>query len=194
MIWYLRWTCQVVVGTELLIVPDGGGVGYLVSVTSSLLGTQSGDEVEVYIYHHITEQWQKLFGFSSLTQRELFLAMLTVNGLGPKGALSLLELGESTFLSAVWSWDEKILTQASGVGPKLAKKIILELSGKLDMSASDVPESQTKIVVDNADIIDALTAMGYERRAIEKVLMTVPEQMTTVEERTRYCVLQLAHS
>ena len=53
------------------------------------------------------------------------------------------------------------------------------------MSASDVPESQTKIVVDNADIIDALTAMGYERRAIEKVLMTVPEQMTTVEERTR---------
>jgi len=194
MIWYIRGTFLEIVGSEVLIQPDGGGVGYLVTVWGDLLGHQAWSDMQMYVYHHITEQSQKLFWFSSLSQRDVFMTLLSVNGLGPKWAISLLGLGETNLVTAISSADEWQLTSAVGVGPKLAKKIILELSGKLQLNDSDDDGPSVKPTADNQEITDTLASMWYEKRKVEQILSKIPADITTIEEKTLYCIRQLSHS
>lgn len=194
MIWYIHGTLQDIVGTDILVVPEGIGMGYLISVWGDILGTPTGSEVSIYIYHHITDQGQKLFGFSTISQRQVFVTLLSVNGLGPKGALALLGLGESNLVSAISNADEWQLTSAPGVWPKLAKKIILELSGKLTIHETDGGISMASPTADNQEIITTLAGMGYDKKAVEKILANMPVDITTLQEKTLYCIRQLSHS
>ncbi len=88
--------------------------------------------MKLWIYHHQTEAGSRLIGFDTMEDKKIFSKLLSVNGLGPKGALSLLELGQNEVMQAIASGDSKRLTKASGIGPKLASKIIVELRGSLD--------------------------------------------------------------
>lgn len=133
---------------------------------------------------------QKLFGFSSSSQKKLFLTLIGVNGLGPKWALSLLSLGEKNIIQAISEADEKEITRAQWVGPKLAKKIILELSGKLTLDK--MSEATASVVSADDEILVALQAMGYDKKHILKTLSSLPSDIVSVEEKTLYCIKQMA--
>jgi Holliday junction DNA helicase RuvA len=101
--------------------------------------------MKLWIYHHQTEAGSRLIGFDAMEDKKIFSKLLSVNGLGPKGALSLLELGQNEVMQAIASGDSKRLTKASGIGPKLASKIIVELRGSLDTETlQNITEVQKK--------------------------------------------------
>lgn len=108
--------------------------------------------------------------------------------------MSLLEVGEKQLLEWIANGDEKVLTQASGVWPKLAKKVILELAGKIDLTGISPSTSSAPVVGDDEQILSTLVSMGYDRKAVVQVLGTIPDGMKSIEDKTRYCIKQLAHA
>ncbi len=130
MIGMLTGTCLMCDNREAII--DVGGVGYLVNSGSRTLGAMSvGNTISLHIETHVREQSITLFGFHSEEERAWFVRLQTVQGLGPKAALAILDiLTPGDILSAVSLEDKTAFSRASGVGPKLASRITMELSGK----------------------------------------------------------------
>jgi len=118
-------------GTGEAIV-DCGGVGYLLQCGSRTLGHMSeGEAVRLHVETHVREQSITLFGFHSEEERAWFVRLQSVQGVGPKAALAMLDiLSPGEILSAVSLGDKTAFSRASGVGPKLATRIAIELSGK----------------------------------------------------------------
>ncbi len=117
------------------LVIDVGGVGFeaLVARSTSLQVGQPGDEVSIHTSLSIRENEWQLFGFLSQQEKEVFTLLQSVSGVGPKMALSLVgTLGSQKIADAIASEDVKTLTQAPGVGPKLAQRLILELKSKTE--------------------------------------------------------------
>ncbi len=157
--------------------------------------------MKLWIYHHQTEAGSRLIGFDTMEDKKIFSKLLSVNGLGPKGALSLLELGQNEVMQAIASGDSKRLTKASGIGPKLASKIIVELRGSLDTETlQNITEVQKKnqktgkiySEIDQS-IITSLVGMGYDKKAIEGLIEQIPENLTGVGDRTVWCIRNLHH-
>lgn len=147
MISLLIGTLELIDGNDITLLT--GGVGYTVTVQSKTVGMKNyGDLLKLWIYHHQTEAGSRLIGFDTMEDKKIFSKLLSVNGLGPKGALSLLALGQHEVMQAIASGESKRLTQASGIGPKLASKIIVELRGSLDtetlQSITDGQKKQPK--------------------------------------------------
>lgn len=198
MISLLIGTLELIEGTDITLLT--GGVGYTVTVQSKTIGLKSlGDELKLWIYHHQTEAWSRLIGFETMEEKRMFSKLLSVNGLGPKWALSLLELGQNEVMQAIASGESKRLTQASGVGPKLASKIIVELRGSLDTetlqnitNVQKKTKNNNKIYSDiDQSIINSLTGMGYERKSVESIIEQIPDNLTGVGDRTVWCIRNL---
>ncbi len=163
------------------IAVDANGVAYYMNTTLASMAAAGniGDEVTMYAYLHIREDIMELYGFMSQDEKRMFLLLLSVSGVGPKAALSVLSvLTPEKFALAVVTDDVKSITQAAGVGPKLAKRVILELRDKLngeDLRADAVSAdaASTEILTDNrAEAVSALVALGYSaadaRNAVRK--------------------------
>jgi Holliday junction DNA helicase RuvA len=106
-----------------VIVVDCGGIGYGVLVTFEDFGSlNTGDETKLYIYEHIRETEHSLFGFKNLQTKQLFEQLLSVNGVGPKMALAILSIaGSSQVRQAIAGGDTKFISQANGVGKRVAQ-------------------------------------------------------------------------
>ncbi|MBP6921555.1 Holliday junction branch migration protein RuvA [Candidatus Gracilibacteria bacterium] len=198
MISLLIGTLELIDGTDITLLTNG--VGYTVTVQSKILGIKDiGDTLKLWIYHHQTEAGSRLIGFETMEEKRMFSKLLSVNGLGPKGALSLLELGQNEVMQAIASGESKRLTQASGVGPKLASKIIVELRGSLDTetlqnitNVQKKTKNNNKIYSDiDQSIINSLTGMGYERKSVESIIEQIPDNLTGVGDRTVWCIRNL---
>ncbi len=157
---------------EQLLLVDVSGVGYEVTVTEQLAEDSSLNEgVLLYTYDHIRENSRELFGFSDVESKIFFELLLKVNGVGPKMAVSLMNLGESKQIrGAIASGNIAYISGASGVGKRLAERICVDLKDKVDMIAGqDVGE----LSAPGNDVIEALVALGYSRQqasvAISKV-------------------------
>lgn len=197
MISLLIGTLELIEGTDITLLT--GGVGYTVTVQSKTISLKSlGDTLKLWIYHHQTEAWSRLIGFETNEDKRIFSKLLSVNGLGPKWAIALLELGQNEVMQAIASGESKRLTQASGIGPKLASKIIVELRWSLDtetlQNITDVQKkSQKNKVYSDIDqsIITSLIWMGYERKSVENLIEQVPENLTGIGDRTIWCIRNL---
>ncbi len=130
MIGMLSGTCLMAGSGEAII--DVGGVGYLVQCGSrTLANLEVGGSVSLHVETHVREQAITLFGFHSEEERAWFVRLQTVQGLGPKAALAILDiLTPGDIFSAANLEDKTAFSRASGVGPKLAGRIVMELSGK----------------------------------------------------------------
>ena len=132
---------------------------------------------QVFTYLHVREDAQLLIGFKTLEQRELFRKLITVSGIGPKGALAILANGlPSQVVGAIEQEDETFLVQFPGVGKKTARQMILDLKGKLHdlFTEIDSPDSEdTLLTLAESDELDeallALSALGYSERELKKV-------------------------
>ena len=176
---------------EQQIVVENRGIGYEILVPASVIQKlpRIGNEVKIYTYMHVREDAMQLYGFMTKDEREMFQLLITVNGIGPKGALGILSIMDTDALRfAILSDDAKSISKAPGIGAKTASKLILELKDKVDFEeAVDTMLTQgeqnaAEVVGYRAnDAIQALVALGYSSteavKAVKKVTLT--EEMTT---------------
>ena len=171
------------------VIVDVHGVGYEVAVA---LGDYEkallNEPVKFYTYHHIREQSQELFGFTSLAAKKLFEMLITVQGVGPKAALAILSLGESEVVrNAIASGDVTFITKASGVGKRIAERVIVDLTDKVGLAirtnVDSVGISQDISHTDEA--LEALMALGYNLNDATRALEGVSSDLSTAERVTQ---------
>lgn len=144
---------------------EANGIGYQLFVPNPYL-FRFGETAKIYIYQKVAEDEISLFGFESLEQKELFLQLISVVGIGPKSAKAILAAGTVVEIQgAIQSGNAKYLQKFPGIGPKASQQIILDLQGKIDLNAS------LPIVGDVLSEVDeALQALGYNAKEIKKIL------------------------
>src|SRR3989344_9165615 len=122
-----------------VLVLEVGGVGYGLLVTNEDFDKLDvGEETKVYVYEHIRENSHDLYGFCSLDSKSLFEQLLEVNGVGPKMALNILDVGSADALrAAIAAGDTKFIQAASGVGKRVAERVIVELKDKVGLVSSE---------------------------------------------------------
>ena len=156
---------------------DVQGVGYKVEVSAQTTEqlANAGSEVKLLVYHHITESDQRLFGFFTKDEKQLFEQLITVKGVGPKLGLTILSgLPAANLIAAITGSDAVALSRVPGIGKKTAERIIVELREKLKSmdsgagSTASVPKSG---VFDEA--IQALVALGFKPKESEQAAMKV---------------------
>ena len=169
------------------VIVDVHGVGYEVQVSAIDFETVTmGETVKFYTYHHIREQAQELFGFSSLTAKKLFELLISVQGVGPKAALAILSLGESERVrNAIASGDHAFLSKASGVGKKTAERVVVDLQDKVGVATHFTEGGiQSELPMVGDDALDALMALGYSLNDASEALRDVPTDVPTAQRVT----------
>ena len=170
------------------VIIDVQGVGYEVSLTAlDFENLNLNDDVKLYTYHLVREQAEDLFGFTSLAAKKLFELLITVQGVGPKGAMAILSLAPTEEVrNAIANQDASFISKASGVGKKSAERIIVDLREKVGLPTyygrKSEPEQQALTVNDEA--LDALMALGFTLADATKALEGVDAKLP-VEERIR---------
>ncbi len=185
---------------ENYIVVDASGVGYRVYTSLECIekSPHTGSEVTVYTYLNVREDAMELYGFYTEEERKMFLLLIGVSGIGPKAGLALLSVATPQRLAmAIVSGDEKLLTKASGVGPKAAKRIILELKDKVDNDSlgidgdSGIEIAADEVIADSrAEALSALVVLGYSANDAKNVLLRLDASLST-EELIKKALLQL---
>jgi Holliday junction DNA helicase RuvA len=163
------------------LVVDVAGVGYQVQVPLSTYCSipEIGDEVSLHIHTYVREDSLLLFGFLEEPEKEMFLLLMGVSGIGPKLALSVLScLSVNDLCSAICSSDDSKLCTISGIGKKTAARMVLELKDKIKLLAMDRPEKGMKPAVadDVEDAISALVNLGYKKPLAEDVLKRIKQK------------------
>ena len=168
------------------IIVDVHDIGYEVQVPNGDFDRASlGEPVKFFTYHHIREQSQELFGFSSLTAKKLFELLITVQGVGPKAALAILSLGGSEIVrNAIAGSDSGFITKASGVGKKTAERVIIDLSDKVGLAVNVAQKSGVSIAVAGDEALEALMALGYNLSDAMTALESVPMNLPTAQRVT----------
>ena len=175
-------------GDNYLVV-DANGVGYLIftSLHSIEASGAIGTEITMYTYLSVREDAMDLYGFLTLDEKEMYLKLLSVSGVGPKAALSVLSnLTPSKLTAAIITGDVKAITKAQGVGPKVAQRIILELKDKVSIEGlddtEDIEEIDVMPVTDNkAEALSALVVLGYSSNDAQSVLAKLSSDLSTEE-------------
>lgn len=166
------------------------GVGYGVVMPVADAGQlKIGESTNLFIHEHIKEDAHDLYGFLSRSTLALFRQLLSVNGVGPKSALSIINLANETMIrKAIADGDTKFLSQASGVGKRAAERIIVDLKSKVGLTASDHAVDflqDSSILTDEA--VQGLVALGFtEQDAVER-LRHVDNSMST-QERIKHAL------
>jgi holliday junction DNA helicase RuvA len=177
---------------DLIVTGTGLGFEILVPVRT-LANVTISKEQSFYIHHHITDVSEVLFGFETREEKALFRKLLKVSWVGGKTALAMLSLGTHLLIKAIDEGDEKFLSSLPGIGKKMALKIIVELKHKV--SIDDITEQTPQTPLrkpGNVEITDTLLSMGYDRKAVDKIVESIPDTLTGLQDRMVYCIKNLA--
>lgn len=170
------------------VIVDVHGIGYEVQVPlGDYDNTILDSNVKFYTYHHVREQSQELFGFSSLTAKKLFELLITVQGVGPKAALAILSLGDSEMVrNAVASSDSAFIAKASGVGKKTADRVVVDLSDKVGHAIQTNVDihGHAGVIRANDEALEALMALGYNLNDATKALEGISTELSTADRVT----------
>lgn len=182
MIGFLRGQLMQVATDTILL--DVQGVGYeLVCSQNTLVDIQRQKDVSVWVYTHVREDALLLFGFSTKTEKQLFLSLIKVNNVGPRSAITILSgttLGR--LVEMIESSDVKGLSHLPKVGKKTAEQIILTLKGKLILA--DEEHANSKISDQRKHIVSALVNLGFRMNDVEQVVKGLPSDIS-VEDGVR---------
>lgn len=201
MYYYLNGTLEYRDATTCVI--DCAGVGYKLTVslaTSDSLVNKMGEKVKLFTHLAVREDGIELFGFASNEERMCFNQLITVSGVGPKAAISILSTLTPDRLSlAICANDAKAIAKAQGIGAKTAARIILELRDKvskdmmssgstLDLTSSSRPAVQNKSF---SEATEALMVLGYDKISVANALKSVDPSVTDVAEIVRLALKKL---
>ncbi len=171
------------------VIVDVHGIGYEIQLaTGDFDNTEVESSAKFYTYHHIREQSQELFGFSSLIAKKLFELLITVQGVGPKAALAILSLGSTESVrNAIANSDAIYITRASGIGKKTAERVVVDLSDKVGHAIrSDVDiVGISGYIPGNDEALEALMALGYNLSDATKALEGVSTEISTSDRVTQ---------
>lgn len=189
---------------------DVGGVAYKLTISGSThsampphLSVSEAPTVKLYTYLAVREDDIELYGFASEEELSSFKMLITVSGVGPKAALSILtQMTPQKLAIAICTDDKKAIAKANGIGPKTAARIVLELKDKLakesitDISANDADTSNELASIigsssKQSDAIDALTVLGYSRSEANAVLRTIDTSNIELDEIIRLALKKL---
>lgn len=186
MITYLVGTLEHI-GENTLVI-EVYGVGYEVFCSSRTLSELNGtrEKVKIYIHEHIKEDGHDLYGFYHMEDRELFRKLISVSGIGPKGGMQVFNTYSSQeVIEIILNQDSKALSKVSGIGPKTAQRIILELKdsiGKLFVPDLSLLETGLKDESAKAEAIEALEALGYAAQEARKAVDAIYDYKANSEE------------
>jgi Holliday junction DNA helicase RuvA len=155
---------------------ETGGVGYDVTISVPTFSelTQIGTEVSLHIYTHVREDALALYGFGRPEEKQLFEKLITVSGIGPKLAMTILSgMPADDMVGAIRGNDLVRLTRIPGIGKKTAERMVLELRDKLPPQGADAVKAIPSLTAVEEDVLSALTNLGYQRAAAEKTVSTV---------------------
>ena len=171
---------------------DTGAVAFEVQVPMSVIDRLPGigSPVELYTYLNVKEDEMSLFGFANRDSLDMFKMLITVSGIGPKGALGILSsMSPSDIRFAVLSQDVKAISKAPGIGAKTAQRLIIELKDKVSLSDgfdhlndSDSPAAQTADTEEKSEAVIALTVLGYSNTDAYRAVQSVDAAGKTTEE------------
>lgn len=150
---------------------ENSGIEWEIKTTAASLSKfpVKGNEAKAYVYLHHKEDQMILFGFSSIDERSLFFDLISVSGVGPKGALKILSgVPVASFIEYLENEDITALSSIPGLGKKTAQKIVLQLKGKLKI---DIDNDVGKTA--DSEIIDSLTSMGFDRKLVKKAVTQI---------------------
>ena len=149
------------------IVLDNNGIGFEI-YTPNPFAFQEGEEYKVYVYEYIREDEQSLYGFKKKEEKELFLKLIDVKGLGPKMALPIIAMGSINGISDAINRENILyLKKFPKIGDKLARQMILDLKGKLDVTGEVIELNATD------ELVEALKGLGYKDKDIKGVIPRV---------------------
>ncbi|MDT7014131.1 Holliday junction branch migration protein RuvA [Levilactobacillus namurensis] len=172
---YLRGTVAAVTPDHIVV--DVNGVGYLVNTANPYRYTED-QTVTIYVYQAVSDTAQTLYGFADFAEKQLFLKLINVSGIGPKSALAILANPDHDgLMMAIKTNDVSFLTKFPGVGKKTAGQLVLDLQGKLDdltpATSSQLFEPESVATGEGNpqldDCLAALAALGYREAAIKKI-------------------------
>lgn len=146
------------------IVVENNNIGFKITTPNPFVFSL-GDMVKIFTYQHVREDLIELFGFKAKDEKELFLRLISVKGIGPKGALAILATGSvDGIVAAIETGNSEYLRKFPGIGPKASQQIVLDLKGKLDQS--NLAPSTKEVI----DVKEVLLSLGYNAREINKIL------------------------
>jgi Holliday junction DNA helicase RuvA len=155
---------------------ETGGVGYDVTISvptfSDLPG--AGNEVALHIHTHVREDALALYGFVTSAEKNLFEKLITVSGIGPKLAITILSgMPADDMVGAIRGNDVARLTRIPGIGKKTAERMVLELRDKLPAAGTEVAVAASRLGAVEEDVLSALMNLGYQRPVAERALSAV---------------------
>lgn len=169
------------------IVVEANGIGYQIALGNPYrYSSQMNKEVKIYVHQVIREDAHLLYGFGSLEEKQLFLRLVSVSGIGPKSALAIMASDDhSGLIHAVESGDVTYLKKFPGVGKKTAQQMILDLKGKFGELSIETPfnlfdETALQDATALSEAMEALSALGYSEREVKRV----EKQLKEVENQT----------
>lgn len=176
---------KLVLKGENFLVVEAGGIGLKIFASGQMIRRAGaiGSEVKLFTHFHLREDAMELYGFLSGDELSFFELLISVSGVGPKSALSIIDVADLEELSAaIQEGRPDLLTKASGIGRKTAERIIVELRSKMKSSRSGAVVEKMET---DADLVEALSGLGYRREEAREALMKVSKETTGVEARLK---------
>lgn len=165
---YIKGSVDSVTSNHILL--ENNNIGYIIFVANPYT-YQIGKDYTVYVYNYLREDENTLYGFKTTEEKDLFLRLINVKGLGPKTAIPMFATGSvSGIIDAIERENLLYLTKFPKIGDKLARQIVLDLKGKLN--------TNIKVDNDSEELIEVLTGLGYKLADIKKVLPKVSEELS----------------
>ncbi len=179
---------KVIAVEEEYVILGVGGVGFAINLPTNVT-VQVGDRAMFHTYLHVRESELTLYGFMDADDKVLFEMLLSVSGVGPKAALSLMStLSSDTLRRAILNQQPEVLSRAPGVGKKTAGAVVLHLKDKIKRQAGPA----AAIAEDDADVIAALTALGFSIVEAQRALQQLPrDEALTLDEKIRRALAML---
>ena len=169
------------------LILDVAGVGYKIFVSSQILSKKKGENLILFTHLHIRENLQELYGFLTLNELKTFEALISVSGIGPKGALGILSHANIDKIKiAIAEENPSIFTAVPGIGRKMASKIILELKNKLTGE-----NLSTALPRELNEATQALEGLGYSRSEIAQTFSEIPKELKDPEAQMQWALKRL---
>ena len=168
---------KILLKTDKSIILLVSGIGYEIFISYRFLEkVQQGNELELFVYHKQREDSQELYGFSSFEERDFFMQLISVSGVGPKSAINVLAISEVKDLkSAIATGDADMFKKVSGIGSKTAERIVVELKGRLGFSGF-VGDSES-VEGSDMEIFEALNSLGFSDYEVRSIYNKIPKDL-----------------
>lgn len=176
---------------DRFVVVEVGGLGLKVSASASTIkGVAAGGDVKLFTHLHVREDGLDLYGFLTEAELMFFEMLISVSGVGPRSALSIMDIARLDELSAaIKEGRPDLLTRASGIGTKTAERIIVELRSKVQSAKSGLVVEKME---GDADILEALVGLGYRREEARAAVAKIDPKVQGTEERLKAALAVLS--